>query len=312
MNASRTRTATSRAAAVIERKRIGPENWATFLFLLPIMVVFVVLTLVPLLSSIYYSLTDYNGFSDEYNMVGLENYVTIFSEPELLHSLGFTLLFAISTTLLITVLALPLAVTLNKQFFGRSFARSLFFFLGIPAQAILGLIWRQIFSPMKSGIFNQILDLFTIPPIPWTSNDHWAQFAVIFVGVWMGVGWHATLYLAYMQAIPADLYEQSLIDGANSRQQFFHITLPQLVPAIVVSTFLIMTGNLKVYDLPYTLTAGGPRNATMTITQAILLRGTGQSQYGVGSALAVTFTIACLLLVTVQQVVANAVQRRFE
>lgn len=302
----------SRTAPSAHRKHISVEDRATFFFLLPIMVVFIVLTLVPLLSSIYYSLTDYNGFSNDYSMVGLKNYATIFSEPELLHSLGFTLLFAISTTLLITLLALPLAVTLNKAFYGRSLARSLFFFLGVPAQAILGLIWRQIFSPMKSGIFNQILDLFTIPPIPWTSDNHWAQFCVIFVGVWMGTGWHATLYLAYMQAIPADLYEQSLIDGANSRQQFFHITLPQLVPCVVVSTFLIMTGNLKIYDLPYTLTAGGPRNATMTITQAILLRGTGQSQYGVGSALAVVFTIICLLLVTVQQLVAQAVQRRFE
>ena len=307
MSASRSRTAPN-----AHRRHISVEDRATFFFLLPIMVVFIVLTLVPLLSSIYYSLTDYNGFSNDYSMVGLKNYATIFSEPELLHSLGFTLLFAISTTLLITLLALPLAVTLNKAFYGRSLARSLFFFLGVPAQAILGLIWRQIFSPMKSGIFNQILDLFTIPPIPWTSDNHWAQFCVIFVGVWMGVGWHATLYLAYMQAIPADLYEQSLIDGANSRQQFFHITLPQLVPCVVVSTFLIMTGNLKIYDLPYTLTAGGPRNATMTITQAILLRGTGQSQYGVGSALAVVFTVACLLLVTVQQLVAGAVQRRFE
>lgn len=308
MNASASRART----AGRPRWHIRPEDRATFFFLLPIMVVFIVLTLVPLLSSIYYSLTDYNGFNPDYSMVGLKNYGTIFTEPELLHSLGFTLLFAISTTILITVLALPLAVTLNKAFYGRSLARSLFFFLGVPAQAIIGLIWRQIFSPMKSGIFNQLLDLFTVPPIPWTSDDHWAQFCVIFVGVWMGTGWHATLYLAYMQAIPADLYEQSLIDGASSRQQFFHITLPQLVPCVVVSTFLIMTGNLKIYDLPYTLTAGGPRNATMTITQAILLRGTGQSQYGVGSALAVVFTIVCLLLVTVQQLVAGAVQRRFE
>lgn len=294
------------------RGDVGSSTISVFLFLLPIMVVFFVLTLVPLLSSIYYSLTDYNGFSNDYHMVGLKNYVTVFSEPELLNSLGFTLVFAISTTVLITVLALPLAVTLNKQFYGRSLARSLFFFLGIPAQAILGLIWRQIFSPLKSGILNQVLDLFTIPPIPWTSNDHWAQFCVIFVGVWMGVGWHATLYIAYMQAIPSDLYEQSLIDGANSRQQFFHITLPQLVPAIVVSTFLIMTGNLKIYDLPYTLTGGGPRNATMTITQSIILRGVGQSQYGVGSALAVLFTIASLFCVVLQMIVANAVQRRFE
>lgn len=294
------------------RWHIGPDDRATFFFLLPIMVVFTVLTIIPLFSSFYYSLTDYNGFNPEYQMVGFRNYAEVFSEPELLHSLGFTLLFAISTTVIITLLALPLAVMLNKAFYGRSLARSLFFFLGVPAQAILGLIWRQIFSPMKSGVLNQFLDLFSVPPIPWTSDNHWAQFCVIFVAVWMGVGWHATLYLAFMQAIPADLYEQALIDGANSHQQFLHITLPQLVPCIVISTFLIMTGNLKIYDLPYTLTGGGPRNATMTITQAILVRGTGQSQYGVGSALAVVFTLICLLLVSIQQIVAGRIQRRFE
>ncbi|MCI1978451.1 MAG: sugar ABC transporter permease [Bifidobacteriaceae bacterium] len=286
-------------------------NWATVWFLLPIMVVFTLLTAVPLFQSIYYSLTDFNGYSDDFNFIGLENYQKIFSEPQLLQSLGFTLVFAITTTVLITVLALPLAVTLNKVFWGRSLARSLFFFLGVPAQAILGLIWRQLFSPLKSGIFNRLLSLFSMPPVPWLSNDHWAQFCVIFVAIWMGVGWHATLYIAYLQAIPEDLYEQSLVDGANSHQQFLHITLPQLVPAIATSTFLIMSGNLKVYDLPYTLTGGGPGTSTTTVTQSIILRGVGQSQYGVGSALAVVFTFACLVLVLAQMGAANLVQRRF-
>lgn len=293
------------------QSRSRSENMATFWFLLPIMVAFIGITVVPLCMSFYYSLTNFNGYVNDFDFVGFKNYLTVFSEPALLSSLGFTLLFAISTTVIVTCLAIPLAVALNKAFYGRSLARSLFFFLGVPSQVILGLIWRQIFSPLKSGVLNQILSLFGVAPIPWLSNNHWAQFAVIFVSIWSTVGWHATLYLAYLQAIPADLYEQSLIDGASSRQQFVHITLPQLTPAIAISTFLLMTTNLKVYDLPYALTSGGPGNATTAVTQSILVRGIGQSQYGIGSALAVLFTLACFLLVMLQMQVTDMLQRRF-
>lgn len=260
------------------------ENLSSFWFLLPIIIIFFILTVVPLAQSFFYSLTDYDGYSENFSFVAFSNYVAIFKDPSLLSALGFTLLYAFGTTLLVTCFAIPLAVTLNKAMWGRSFARSLFFFLGVPAQAIIGLIWQYIFSPLGSGVMNKVIAVFGIPNIPWLADDNWARFCVIFVAVWMQVGWHATLYLAYLQTIPADLYEQARVDGANSRQQFFHITLPQLIPGIVVSMFLLMTGGLKIYDLPYTLTGGGPGYATNTLSQAIILKGIGQSQYGLGSA----------------------------
>ncbi|WIB65262.1 sugar ABC transporter permease [Curtobacterium sp. MCBD17_040] len=287
------------------------DNWATFWFLLPVIAVFLALTAVPLAYTFYYSLTNYNGYSDVYGIVGLQNYLTVFTDPALLQSVGYTLVFTFAVTIAVTCLAIPLAVILNKAFWGRGLARSLFFFLGVPSMAILGLIWRQIFSPLKTGFLNEVVGFFGFAPIPFLSNGHLAQICVIFVAVWAAVGWHATLYIAYLQAIPAELYEQALVDGASPRQQFFNITLPQLVPAITVSTFLLVSTNLKVYDLPYTLTAGGPANATMTLTQSILLRGIGQSQYGVGSALAVLFTIACFVVVLAQLAISSRISRRF-
>jgi len=224
------------------------ENLSSFWFLLPIIIIFFILTVVPLAQSFFYSLTDYDGYSENFSFVAFSNYVAIFKDPSLLSALGFTLLYAFGTTLLVTCFAIPLAVTLNKAMWGRSFARSLFFFLGVPAQAIIGLIWQYIFSPLGSGVMNKVIAVFGIPNIPWLADDNWARFCVIFVAVWMQVGWHATLYLAYLQTIPADLYEQARVDGANSRQQFFHITLPQLIPGIVVSMFLLMdrrTENLR-------------------------------------------------------------------
>ena len=230
--------------------------------------------------------------------------------PTLRAGLGFTLLYTVATTVLIPVIALPLAVVLNRKFFGRNFARSLFFFFSVPSMAVLGLVWQYIFSPLKSGVVNTLLAKIGIDAIPWLSNSELAKFCVIFVAVWAQIGWHATLYLAYLQATPADSYEQAAVDGANRRQQFFNITLPQMVPAMGVSIFMLLTGGLKVYDLPYGLTSGGPGYSTYTVTQSIILTGIGSSRYGLGSALGVIFFICCALLVALQQVITNLVEKR--
>lgn len=288
------------------------DNITSFWFLLPIIIIFIVLTVIPLTQSIFYSFTDYNGYDSSFNFIGLQKYQQVFSDASLLEALGFTLMYSLLVTLIVTCLAIPLAVMLNQALLGRSFLRSLFFFLGVPAQAVIGLIWQYIFSPLDSGVANQVLRAMGLPSVQWLAQDNWARFCVIFVAVWMQVGWHATLYIAWLQAIPADLYEQARVDGANHFQRFIHITLPQLIPGIVVSTFLLMTTALKIYDLPYTLTSGGPGHATNTITQAIIMRGMGQSDVGLASALSTLFTIACVIVIAIQMKVSSAVARRFQ
>lgn len=292
-------------------KRRGEGAFASSMFLLPIVAIFVVLFVIPLVQSIYYSFTDFNGFSADTQFVGLDNYVKIFGDPSLLAGLGFTALFTVATTAIITALAIPLAVALNRRFFGRAAARSLFFFVGVPALAILGLVWQYIFSPLESGALNAVLVDAGLPAVPWLADSTLARVCVIFVAVWAQVGWHATLYLAYLQSVPADLYEQAEIDGADRRRQFWHITLPELVPAIVVSSFLLITSGLKVYDLPFAMTGGGPGYATNTITQSIIVRGLSQSDYGIGSALAVLFTVGCILVILLQMLIAGRISRRF-
>lgn len=296
------------------RKRLRGlhEDLTSFWFLLPILAIFVVLFAVPLVQTLMFSFTDFNGYSMNMHSVGMANYWQVFSDPSILQGLLFTVIYAVLQTIFVTIIAIPLAVTLNKKFFGRNFARSMFFFFSVPSLAVLGMVWKYIFSPLKSGVVNSVLSIFGIGPLPWLSNSRLAQFCVIFIAVWAQIGWHATLYLAFLQSIPSDLYEQATVDGASSKQQFVHITLPQLVPGIVTSTFLLMSGGLKVYDLPYTLTKGGPGYSTYTVTQSIIQQGIGQSQYGVGSALAVLFTIATAIVVFAQMGVANTISRRFQ
>jgi multiple sugar transport system permease protein/raffinose/stachyose/melibiose transport system permease protein len=295
-------------------RRLRPSGWggprASQLFLVPVAVVFVVLFVVPLAQTFYWSFTDFTGYSPDVSFVGLANYGIIMRDPSMLAGLVFTLLFAVGTTVVVTVIAIPLAVVLNKKFVGRNFVRSALFFPAIPSMAVLGLVWSYILSPIASGALNTVLEtVFGVGPVPWLSEDALARLSVILVGVWGAAGWHAVLYLAYLQSIPTELYEVATIDGASSWKQFRHITLPLLTPGIVVSQFLLMTGGLKVFDLPYTLTGGGPGFATYTITQSIITSGVGQGRYGLASALAVLFTVAVAVLSIGQLVLSRRVER---
>lgn len=303
------RSASARMARPrLRRTRAGT---AAYWFVVPIVVVFVALYVVPLAQSLYWSFTDYNGYSDQVNFVGFKNYLSIWADPSMLSALGFTLFYAISTTLLVTLLAIPLAVILNNRFFGRGLVRSIFFFPAVPSVAILGLVWTFIFSPLGSGVVNSVLGWFDIPAVPWLANETLAQLCVIIVAVWAQTGWHAMLYLAYIQSIPKDMFEAARIDGAGRWQEFRFLTLPMLTPAISISSLLLLTGGIKVYDLPYTLTHGGPGFATRSLTQAIIENGIAQSQVGKASALSVLFLIAVGLVILLQLFISRRLEERF-
>jgi multiple sugar transport system permease protein/raffinose/stachyose/melibiose transport system permease protein len=278
--------------------------------LVPIVAVFIVLFVIPLAKTFYWSLTDFTGYSLDPSFVGLKNYQIILNDPSMLAGLAFTLLFTFGTTILITLIAIPLAVMLNQRFLARNAVRSVVFFPAIPSMAILGLVWTYILSPLESGVLNSALGHIGIGPLPWLADNTLARISVIAVAVWAGAGWHAILYLAYLQSIPVEYNEVAKIDGASPIRQFLHITLPLLTPAIVVSQFLLITNGLKVYDLPFTLTGGGPGFATRTITQSIITSGVAQGRYGLASALAVMFTIAVGVFALSQILISRTVERR--
>src|SRR3954467_4621768 len=139
------RPTTARSVRTVERTRSrfrrAREGFAAYWFTVPILIVFVVLYLVPMAQSVYYSFTDYNGYVSTPKFIGLENYQRIWSDSSMLSAFGFTLFYAIATTVLVTVLAIPLALVLNRRFVGRGFVRSIFFFPAVPSVAILGLVW---------------------------------------------------------------------------------------------------------------------------------------------------------------------------
>ena len=251
--------------------------------------------------SLYFSFTNFGGYSNKVSFVGFANYTALFSNPTVLTGLTFTLAYALGRALIVTVLAIPLAVALNKRFVGRNFVRAAMFFPAVPSAAILGLVWAFILAPISMGVVNSALGgLFGVGPVPWLSTNLLARLSVIVVGVWQQLGWHAMLYLAYLQSIPTEYYDAADVDGASSRQRFFHITVPLLAPAMTISIVLLVVFGLQEYALPLALTGGGPGYATYTVSQTIILLGISNAQYGQGAALSILFLLMVAFVLVVQ------------
>ena len=256
------------------------------IFLLPAFIAFTLFTIIPLVKTIMYSVTDFNGISHEYNFVGLKNFIGVFKDQMMRHSLFNTIFYTFCTMILINFLAIPLAVFLDRNTKLKSVERAVFFFPSIVSGLLLGYIWGYILSPMKTGALNTLLAVFGAGPIGFA--------------VWTSTGWYATIYLAYLQAIPNEYYEAAAIDGASRWQQFTKITFPLLAPGLTVNTLLLLTNGLKVYDLPYALTKGGPGYSNYTVTQVIIQRGLSEKQYGASTALATIFIIIVALIAGIQ------------
>lgn len=283
------------------------------LFLLPILIVYTLFTIFPLLRSFMLSLTDFNGYSLDYNFVGFKNYIKLFSDDAIVSGISFTLIFALGTTLLITVLAIPLALLLDRPFLTRNVHRAIFFFPSIPSGLLLAFIWGFILSPVGSGVLNTILkNVFRMGPQPWLSDPVLAKVSTIIVATWASTGWHAVLYLAFLQSIPRDYYEAASIDGANRWQLTRYITLPLLAPAMTVSVMLLLTGGLKVFEIPFALTKGGPGFETHTITQVIVLRGISETQFGLASAMSVVFFLIVLVIAYFQVTLMQKREERIQ
>ena len=283
----------------MNKKRI----WRTLqyeIFIIPALITFTTFTILPLLKTITYSVTDFNGISHGYHFVGFKNYISVFQDEVMKQALFNTLFYTFCNMILINILAIPLAVFLDKKTKIKSFERAVFFFPSVVSALLLGYIWGYILSPLATGALNTVLGNFGIDSIGWTATAWGARLCILAVAVWTSTGWYATVYLAYLQAIPTEYYEAASLDGANKWQQFTSITFPMLAPGLTVNTLLLLTNGLKVYDLPYALTKGGPGFSNYTVTQIIIQRGISEKQYGVSTALATIFIFLVMIIAVLQ------------
>jgi raffinose/stachyose/melibiose transport system permease protein len=264
--------------------------------LVPIVVVFTFFIAVPAVEGMFYSFTNFVGYGN-WHFVGLTNYQAAFSDPNIRHSYGFTLLFAISTTIVVNVVALLLALGLNSRIKWQKGFRAVFFLPMVISGLVIAYVFNYLFSTSIPIIAND-LGLHALDG-SLLASDHWAWTGIVFVSAWQSCPSAIIIYLAGLLAIPTEVYEASSIDGATSRQSFWHITLPLLFPFLIINSVLGLKGFLNVYDVIVGLTNGGPGTSTQSVAMTIFTGFTG-GDYAYQMANAVLFFIVTLLLSVAQ------------
>ena len=287
-------------------KRKRKENFENFCFTIPAVILVCMMMYIPFVMSGFYSLTEWNGISKAPVFVGLKNFKDIFSgSSDYVSSLLFTIRYTFVFVILSNIVALALAVALTKKFKLANVYRSLFFIPYIMSMTIVGFIWKFIFTKGFETLYG--MTGWGFWNYSWLGQPSLAFYSVAFVGVWQSLGFYIVLYIAGLQAVPSDVLEAAVVDGASGRQKFFRVTLPLLGPSITTCIFMSLTNGLKVFDIILALTKGGPGTSTYSATLQIYNEAFTNNNYGLGSAEAILYFIVVLVIT---QLVLKVMSRR--
>lgn len=265
------------------------------LFLLPALVIFTAFVIYPILGSLYYSLTDWDGLAPDLHFVGLANFQQLLSDPTVLTDLKNTLIFAAGVMVLQNGLALLFAVILDGLLRRLTFLRVLFLIPAMLSALAIGYIWSYLYAP-QFGFLNAFLSSIGLSSWQqdWLGNAHLTLFSLIFTNSWEFMGFGMVIFLAGLQAVPGELYEAANIDGTSDGQRFRHITLPLIAPSVTVNVVLTMIGSLKVFDLILVMTNGGPGDASESLALRLYKEAFTQNHFGYGTAVGIVMSVLIL------------------
>lgn len=247
----------SKASSIVAGRNRGLRRTMVALsFIAPNFIGFAVFTLGPIIMAFLMAFTDWNG-NNAMHFVGLSNFRSIFIDDRFLASLKNTLVYSVFTVPFTLIVALALAMLLNRQIRGRNFFRTVVFFPYVASLVAVAAVWNMIFSPAKGSIANQVLiNLFHAPAMKWAASPKTVMMTIILFSIWKNMGYYMVIYLAGLQGVNTELYEAASLDGAGKWQQFLAITLPQLRPTTFFVTIILTINCFKVYDIVYMLAGG--------------------------------------------------------
>lgn len=261
------------------------------IFLLPTMAAFMIGFVIPFIEGIYLSFCKFTTIKDA-EFVGMSNYIDALKDTTFTGSFRFTALFAIVTLVLINVLAFLIALALTQNIKGTNIFRTVFFMPNLIGGIVLGYVWQLIFDAIFAR-FGLALKL----------SETLGFWGLVILICWQQIGYMMIVYIAGLQAIPGDIMEAAMIDGANRSQRLFRITIPNMMPSITICTFLTITNSFKLFDQNLALTGGDPNHATemlaLNIYQTFYARA-GMQWKGYGQAKAVIFCVLVIIISLVQ------------
>jgi multiple sugar transport system permease protein len=280
-------------------------SWTPYLFILPHLIFFAAFLAYPFFYGIYISLFNFDFLRPEFRpFVGLENYNNILFNPgsiqysDFWHSVGNTAWFLLYSVPPLVIFALLLAVLLNGRYRGRNFFRGLYFAPYALSVTVAAVLWRWLFE--QGGLIDTWSQRLGMPGVSWLGAQPWAWIAITVCTVWWTIGYNTVIFLAALQDIPESLYEAASIDGANTFQQFFSITIPMLRPVLVFVITIQLIASANLFGQPYIMTGTQSRViGTESIVMKIYDEGILQNRMGSAAAMSIFLAAVLLILTTI-------------
>ncbi len=276
------------------------------LLCMPALALMIFFVLFPLLQGIQISLTNWNGYSQKYSYIGIENYKRLFTDDMFYTAFKNTLIYGIGSAGIQTILGLAYALLLQKNFLGRNFTRTVIYIPVMVSSLVSGYIWYFMVQ-YDRGALNDILQLFGFDKIDWMANGLRAVLIITFINGINYVGKTMIIFTAGLNVIPADYYEAAALDGAGKWTSFQYITVPQLLPAFTTNIILNLIGGLKLNGLIISLSGGGPGYASHSLQTLINHMYFSNQNAGYAAAIGV---VTFIFIMFISIVVKGAIEKR--
>ncbi|HEX8258562.1 MAG TPA: sugar ABC transporter permease [Allosphingosinicella sp.] len=278
----------------------GRRDYSGLLFVLPFLTAYLVILIYPLLSGMALSLQRVDLFGGG-RFVGFDNYARLFADDSFVRSILNTFALALMIVPLLTMLALGLALALNRATRGAAVFRGIFFSSSVLSVTIVTLIWRFVLAP-DAGLLGETAQAIGAEPIPFLSHPTWSLWALAITTIWWSIGLPMMLFLAGLQQIPADIYEAAALDRASRWTTLRRVTLPSLRRTVVLVVMLQTAAQLQIFGQAQLLTGGGPGGATRTMVLFIFESAFARWELGYATAAAEILFLLIVLLTLTQYV----------
>lgn len=280
-------------------RRLRGSNPVGYLFTLPYLIFFAIFVAYPLGFAIYLTFHNWNIVRPERPFVGLRNFERLFTDELFWKALSNTAVFLVVHIPLQIVVALALAVILNQQLIARGLFRVSFFLPYVTSGAIISLVWLRLYA--DDGLINQLLARVDLGPVGWLSDPRLAMPSIAIMATWKNVGYYLMIFLASLQSIPAQLYEEASLNGATQWQRFRYITFPLLNPAFILVVILSTIGGFSLFVEPFVMTAGGPLDATLSLVLYLYQQAFQFLRMGYAAAIGLVLAVLIFLVTVVQR-----------
>ena len=276
----------------MKRDKVYPK----YMVFVPL-IIFVIFFVIPSTVGYIYAFTDWSSLKPNFSdlqFTGLTNLIDMITNRKVPVALLNTFIYAIVKTVVVTVLGLVLAYILNRKIRSRNALRTLYFLPAVLSSLVVGLIFSAVFQT-RGGTMNEILSVFGMKRVQWFGSRWTGVFAISFAEVWRNVGYAMVISLAGMQSVSSDYLEAARIDGANEWKSYIHVTLPLIMPTVNVNILFSLIYGLKMFDLIFVMTKGGPGGATESFG-TLMYNEMGAGRYATSVAVNLIFTVLLIIV----------------